>query len=207
MRRRRCESYERVSALVRRIMRDYGWPEAGGGPLAVEPIVRPGRARPLGYRMRHPLRHRPLVVLGHYERASGGCDTIGVKDGGLAAVFRLAADYARSGHDVLIEGLQLSSEWAGSAALARTHPLHVLQLDTPPQTSALNLARRRRATRRAIPVFARAAAAESERVAAACERLRPYARVHRVCFDEALATARELLRLILWREAARPENQ
>jgi hypothetical protein len=193
--------------LVRRIMRDYGWAEIDGERQAAEPIVRPGRACPLGYRLRHPLRRRPLVVLGHYERTSGGCDTIGVKDGGLAAVFRLAADYARNGHDVLIEGHQLSSEWERSAVLAKAHPLHVLQLDTPTEASARNLARRRRAARRAIPAFARAAAAERERVAAACERLRPYAHVHRVRFDDALETARELLRLEMWRVAARVENQ
>ncbi len=58
--------------LVRRTLADYGW----DGSVEVVPLRREGRERPIGYRLRHPQGGRPLVVLGHYARTSGGCDTL-----------------------------------------------------------------------------------------------------------------------------------
>jgi hypothetical protein len=96
--------------LVRRILAQYGWQRsadcAGAGGL--EPMHREGRSRPLGYRLEHPLGGRLLAVLGHYEVTSGGCDTIRAADGGLDEIVRRAADYAATGHDVVIEGQRLS---------------------------------------------------------------------------------------------------
>lgn len=183
--------------LARRIMREYGW--AAGGrhnwPGKGEPLFKPGREYPIGYRLFHPLDCRPLLVFGHYERTCGGCDTISLRDGGLREVFRLAADHASRGHDVLLEGLHLSSDTEISARLARLFPTHVLHLSTPPAASVRNLLRRRRAGSDKKTHILNGAIAEHEQVARACERLRPHARVHHLGFDDALAKARELLHL------------
>lgn len=182
--------------LVRRILALYGWRRNGVGcepAVAVEPIYRQGRRRPLGYRLRHPRGARPLAVIGHYEVTSGGCDTIRVADGGLQEIMQRAADYAAAGHDVLIEGLRLSSDYEQSAKLAKLHRCHILRLTTPIDQCARNLAFRRRARRDAWPSFARAAAAEHMMVEEACRKLSAYATVDALVFDDAFARARELL--------------
>lgn len=183
--------------LVRRIMQEYGWTAAGAAEdlNRVVPLFKRGRELPIGYCLRHPAGHRPLAVLGHYERTCGGCDTIPLTDGGLAAVFELAGDYASRGHDVLIEGLHLSKDTDSTARLAQQHPLHVLHLDIPPEASARNLVRRRRAARHKVTLMVNSAIAERETVVQACEWLRPHAQVHRLGFDDALATTRQLLSL------------
>ena len=62
--------------LTRRIMAEYGW-RVGAVPCdRFRPIHRPGRRRPISYALTHPRDDRPLYVIGHYEAASGGCDTI-----------------------------------------------------------------------------------------------------------------------------------
>ena len=131
--------------FARRILADYG--RGGGGDM--EPIHRDGRARPMGYRLRHPLGGRPLAVLGYYGAgACGGCDTIPARDGGLDEVFRLADALAAGGHDVLLEGLFLSGEYRRSAELACRHPLHVLLLDNEPCPPAAGRRGRGSAARR-----------------------------------------------------------
>jgi hypothetical protein len=181
--------------LVRRILAQYGWQRSaeseGAGDL--EPIWRAGRRRPLGYRLEHPLGGRPLAVLGHYEVTSGGCDTIRAADGGLDEIMRRAADYAATGHDVLIEGQLLSSEYERSAELARSHRLHVLRLTTPPEQCARNLVWRRRARRDTWPSVAGIVADEHELVAEACARLGQHATVEALGFDDAFARAKDLL--------------
>jgi len=177
--------------FVRRILADYGWGESDRG----EPIHRVGRGRPIGYRLRHPLGRRPLVVLGHYERISGGCDTISAKDGGLDEAFRLADAWAAAGHDVLFEGSTLSAEHERSASLAHRHTLHILCLATPPGQAARNLVARRRTRRDSWPLVARGVVAQLGAVEAACHRLRPIAAVHDLTFDDALCLARDLLGL------------
>ena len=184
--------------LVRRIIAGYGWGRGG----QVQPVGIPGRRRPMLYRLRHPLGGRPLAVLGHYEATSGGCDTIRAADGGLDEVFRLAAEEAMGGHDVLLEGLQLSGEHRRSAALAAAHRLHVLRLATPLDRCVRNLIARRRACRDAWLPIARAVAAEEARVEAACERLQDCAKVEVLGFEDAFLRARELLGLERLEKAA-----
>lgn len=173
--------------LTRRIMAIYGWGRDGH----VEPVYRDGRRRPICYRLRHPLGGRPLAVLGHYEATSGGCDTIG----GTDEVFRLAGDYASTGHDVLFEGLLVSREYRRSAALAASHGLRVLHLSTPLDRCVRNVIARRRARRDIRPLISKNTATEHMRVGDACGRLRWYADVQVLSFDEALLRAQELLGL------------
>jgi hypothetical protein len=183
--------------LARRILAQYGWQRRAGyeGAGGLELISRPGRSRPLGYRLRHPQGGRPLAVLGHYEATSGGCDTIRVSDGGLDGIISRAAAYASAGHDVLIEGQRLSSEHERSAELARSHGLHILRLTTSPAQCARNLVWRRRCRRDAWRQIAGIVADEHQRVAEACDRLRAHAAVESLGFDEALARAQALLGL------------
>ena len=183
--------------LVRRILAEYGWRRHAwlAGADGVEPFYREGRRSPFGYRLAHPLGGRPLVVVGHYEATSGGCDTIRAADGGLEEIIRRAAAYAATGHDVVLEGLRLSSEYERSAALARSHRLHVLRLTTPPERCARNLVWRRRARRDTWRSVAATVALEHEMVAEACERLEQYASVEVLGFDHAFARARDLLGL------------
>ena len=181
--------------LVRRVLAQYGWqPSAGFADAGVlEPIYREGRSRPFGYRLGHPRGGRPLAVIGHYEVTSGGCDTIRATDGGLEEIMRRASDYAALGHDVLIEGLRLSSEYERSAELARAHRLHILRLTTPLDQCARNLVWRRRARRDTWPAIAETVADEHEKVAEACARLGLDATVEALGFDDALARAQDLL--------------
>ena len=181
--------------LVRRILAQYGWQTRTGGAGAggLEPVYRMGRSRPLGYRLAHPLGGRPLAVLGHYEVRSGGCDTIRAADGGLDEIMRRAADYAATGHDVLIEGQRLSSDYARSIELARSRRLHVLRLTTPLEQCARNLVWRRRARRDTWPSVAGTVADEHELVAQACARLARHATVEALGFDDAFARAQDLL--------------
>jgi hypothetical protein len=183
--------------LARRIMAQYGWRRSADRVIAggLEPVWRAGRRRPLGYRLRHPLGGRPLAVLGDYEVTSGGCDTIRAADGGLDEIVTRAADYAATGHDVLIEGKHLSDEHERCAELARLHRLHVLRLTTPVEQCARNLVWRRRARRNILVDLAGDLADEYELVAHACERLGQHAIVEAFAFDHAVARARDLLGL------------
>ena len=80
----------------------------------------------MGYRLRHRLGGRPLAVVGHYEVTGGGCDTIRAADGGLGEIMRRAADYAASGHDVLLEidvdGLLGERASVGRMVMAQDRP-------------------------------------------------------------------------------------
>jgi hypothetical protein len=183
--------------LVRRVLAEYGWqPRTDGESRSTfEPIFRAGRSRPFGYRLRHPVGGRPLVVFGHYEATSGGCDTIRASDGGIPEVIARAGEYAAGGHDVIIEGLRLSSEVEHSAELAQRHRLHVLRLSTPLDRCVRNLVSRRRAGRDAMPSIRRTTADEDLRVGEACKRLSGEAAVEILSFDEALSRALFLLGL------------
>ncbi|WEX10518.1 hypothetical protein [Chelativorans sp. AA-79] len=183
--------------LVRRILRGYGWRRGAyssdGG--RIEPLYRPGRRFPFAYRLQHPYGGDPLVVIGHYEVTSGGCDTIRVNDGGLAEVARSACAFASSGHDVVIEGLRLSSDVEHSLPMSQAQHMRILRLRTPVWQCARNLASRRRAGMSAVSTIERAVVTEYERIEAACARLRRHVTVEDVTFDEALARAESLLGL------------
>lgn len=158
--------------LVREVMTAY----CRDGARAV-PLRREGRSRPMGWRLAHPRGGPSLAVIGHYEATRGGTDTIPVADGGLDEAVRMADALAGDGHDVLLEGLQLSGDVGRTAELARAQQarggeLHVLCLDTPPDRCARNLVARRRAGRAARPTIELAAWAGHAVVWAACEALR-----------------------------------
>lgn len=158
--------------LVREVMRAY----CHDGAKSV-PLRRDGRSRPMGCQLFHPHGLRPLAIIGHYGATRGGADTIPEADGGLGEVLRLTDALAAGGNDVLLEGLRLSGDVDGTAALARAQrgrgsALHVLCLDVPLERCVRNVVARRRAGRDALPAIERTARAGHAALTAACEALR-----------------------------------
>lgn len=102
------------------------------------PVCAAGRKRPLYY-----LRTGPAVaVLGHYESACGGCDTVG----SARAVYELTAAVLRDGSvtHVLQEGLLLSEDAKWTAELARViAPVRVVFLTTPVERCIAQIKARR----------------------------------------------------------------
>lgn len=176
--------------LVRCVAAEYGWYEG-----VANPIRREGRRRPIAYCLPHPLHGRPLVLLGDYEAASGGCDTIRLVDGGLDEAFRLADYYAAHGHDVLLEGLLLSGEHSRSATLAASHELYVIHLDTPLDRCIRNVIARQRAAGSRRLSAARTATTHYSNVGETCRKLHDHASVEILDFDGALRRVRHLLGL------------
>lgn len=69
-------------------------------------VMRKDRKQPFGYICNRAGEGRSLAVIGHYETACGGCDTINKMDDIFAAV-RISAT---AGHDVLFEGLLIAAD-------------------------------------------------------------------------------------------------
>jgi predicted kinase len=94
----------------------------------------------------------------------------------LDEAFRLADTLTQEGHDVLMEGYQLSGEVERTVALARAqaergNPLHVLWLDVPLERCVANVVARRRAGRDALPSIERTVQAGHEALVAAHQAL------------------------------------
>jgi hypothetical protein len=175
------------TALVLRLMAAYGAPA---------PIHRAGRTQPIGYRLPHPAGGRPFAVLGTYGATRGGCDTIPLRDGGLAEALRLTGAWASEGHDVVLEGLVLSREHRRTAELARAHPLHIIRLATSAEDCARALVAHHRGPRDRLPDIASAAAAMDAEIEAACRALQASRALFAVLgFEDALRHAHGLLGL------------
>jgi len=90
-----------------------------------------GRKQPYGYVLEWDSTglRPPLWVVGHYETACGGGDTL--KSPG--DVFDSVRDHAEGlpGHDVLFEGIISQDDVTRTIALHRSFPLLVLALTTP----------------------------------------------------------------------------
>lgn len=85
------------STVVRRVMGRY---------LSRMPLTEPGRRQPVGYVLEAP-DAVPLYVVGHYETACGGCDTIKTVD----RVYEMVSAVLRDGgHDVLYEGIMVQDD-------------------------------------------------------------------------------------------------
>lgn len=125
------------TTVMRRVMAATAW----------EPIVVEGRKQPLYYYAKgERTALSGVVVLGHYNSACGGCDTIG----SARKVFELTSLVLDSGPvQVLQEGLLLSEDvkWT----LQMPHPL-VLFLNTPLETCLAQIGKRRAAAGNDEPV-------------------------------------------------------
>lgn len=134
------------SHIVREIMAQY--------PTHVKEF-HPARKQPLAYVCHKGLslieRHPPLYVLGHYETACGGADTIsrvlkfddGTELGGLDLVYYLIHKAADKGMDVIYEGLVVASDWRRCADLKDKHRLLVVGLTTPIEQCIASIQARR----------------------------------------------------------------
>lgn len=106
------------------------------------PVTNGGR-RPEGYRVGVPWLDRPVMVVGPYTTACGGCDAIQP----FSLIFPLVDRYAAEGH-VLFEGALVST--SGTERVRRMVELYgselvVAVLDTPLGTCLERILARRRA--------------------------------------------------------------
>lgn len=87
-----------------------------------------GRKQPIGYLLQKE-GMRPLNIIGHYETACGGCDTINKMDD----IFNYVRQAVAAGNDVIFEGLLISADFNRTNALQKEYPgqVHVIALDTP----------------------------------------------------------------------------
>jgi energy-coupling factor transporter ATP-binding protein EcfA2 len=93
-----------------------------------EPEYIQGRKQPIGYVMSGSSELRDCYVVGHYEAACGGCDTITSYE----QVFEIVREKVQQYPAVLFEGLLLTAENKRSAALAGDYPdTHFVFLDVP----------------------------------------------------------------------------
>lgn len=163
-------------------------------PGGVQAVYRDGRKRPiytLHHRLVDPAQHPSLMVLGHYEAACGGCDTITVLDD----VFELVRLGIREGHDVLFEGLILSGEIKRTEELCAEHEVHIIALTTPVDQCVANINKRREARGQMEPVRPKNTVSKARCVELTMNRLRgkPGVTEYTLDYDAAFATARALL--------------
>lgn len=140
----------------------------------MSPVTVPGRKQPLYYILKRGNKARPaddlslaeepvpdLALLGHYESACGGCDTIssfmpGIlvppfeskveKPNSYDLTFGLVRQLQAQGFDVLFEGLLISGDVARCSKLqADGLPLEVVVLNIPIETCLASVVARREA--------------------------------------------------------------
>jgi ABC-type dipeptide/oligopeptide/nickel transport system ATPase component len=129
------------STLVREVMKRYDTKTAVFDKTIPEGKTKP-RKQPIGYMLTRasagpvappPIKH--LAVLGHYETACGGCDTIPSMD----RIYDLVRQAHDQGFDVLYEGLLLSAEVNRLVALHEEGlPVTVVALDQVPLQECLD---------------------------------------------------------------------
>lgn len=123
------------TTLVRKLLESYGSKIA---------FKEEGRKQPIGYlyHRRPGEEGRSLAVIGHYETACGGCDTINK----MEKIFELVRYSHEQGHDVVYEGLLISADVNRTAALHQEGlPLLVVALDVPLDVCLASVNERRRA--------------------------------------------------------------
>lgn len=92
-----------------------------------EELKRMARRRPIGYKLFHPARERPLVVPGHYETPSGGCDNISSVEEAYGVVRKAAHEES----DVLLEGILAQHYAVDKFVKLRQFGVVVIVLTTP----------------------------------------------------------------------------
>jgi hypothetical protein len=81
-----------------------------------------------------------LCIVGHYETACGGCDTID----GFDYIYDIVNKMADLGRDVVFEGLLINSDVRRLIELGQKYPLHVVELNTSIETCLESVNQRRR---------------------------------------------------------------
>lgn len=157
----------------------------------------PGRKQPLWYRFSHPHNGQPLAVIGHYESACGGCDTIT----DVASIFELIPKLVAEGYDILYEGLMLAGDVTrirGLSELPEAPEVHAIYLDTPIEVCLASINERRRARGKMEPVPEKNTRAKYRGVTLSRERLAkeaPKVTVHNLSRGAAFDKAKEIFSL------------
>jgi hypothetical protein len=156
-----------------------------------QPVLVPGRKQPLYYEFSGN-GGTPLSILGHYECACGGCDTIST---GTDGIFQLVRDRAAVGN-VLFEGLLIGVEVTRTAKLVDAGEVHVIQLDTPVEKCVESINMRRQARGKLEPVNPKNTESKHKGVAQTMKRLKneaPGVITWTLSREAALAKVLELL--------------
>lgn len=158
-----------------------------------KPVYQVGRKQPVRYVLSHPDR-RPLEMLGHYETACGGCDTLP----NLDYIYELVRKALEEGHDVMYEGMLVSEDWRRADALGKDFPnqLHVIHLGTPVNECIDSInERRRRKNPNAAPVKPDNTRNRAKRIRSAHRRLEAQKHVETFTLGRAEAIL-EIARLL-----------
>lgn len=170
------------SHLARSLMQCY---------LFRKPHFIEGRKRPLYYECQHPRGENNLFVIGHYETACGGCDTISKNQ--FDTVFALANILSQKG-DVLMEGLLLSAEGKRSSTFFSRPDAVVIQLTTSLEVCVASIQNRRTERGDERPLNPRNTQQKYKQVPQVCERLRnAQVRVEQFTRESALEFLRDEL--------------
>ena len=145
------------STVVKRIMELYG---AHRRPEFVD-----GRKRPIRYQLGGL--PAPLVVLGHYETACGGCDTIKTVD----QVYQEVRGALEINCHVLYEGIMCQDDVRRAVELSKEHKLHVIRLSTPIEECLAGIRARREARGEEKPLNEKNTRGRYESVIRTCARL------------------------------------
>lgn len=117
-----------------------------GGGKELEKLV-PGhlifsRGRPLGYVMNVDEFVKPVYVMGHYEAACGGADTLILF--GNVWIYKFAENLHTAGYDVIVEGLILGHDRKlSSDFLSRGLPYRTMELTLPLEECVKSVKERR----------------------------------------------------------------
>jgi hypothetical protein len=161
----------------------------------MKPHFIPKRNRPFYYVMEHLFGGNPLAIVGHYETACGGCDTITDVSDAFAAVRLL---HELEGLDVIFEGLLIAADVNRTVELHRAGiDLHVLALTTPLDLCVASVNQRRWAKNpEKPPVNPKNTASKYRGVELSIPRLRAAkVPVYELCRETAFEKACELLNL------------
>lgn len=121
------------STLVREVIGRYRQSAA---------FYKEGRKRPLySVFWDHPKGYPALAVVGHYETACGGCDTITSQD----EIYEIVRELSDMGYIVLFEGLLISAEFNRAKALSDDgYNLLVVHIEIPLEECVESVNSRRR---------------------------------------------------------------
>jgi adenylate kinase family enzyme len=97
-----------------------------------------GRKQPIRY-LHEKANHRSLTVIGHYETACGGCDTVS----GMDYIYELIHDAVGRDEDVIFEGLIVASDVKRCINLMEISQLLVIELNTPLEECVAGIQSRR----------------------------------------------------------------
>lgn len=168
-----------------------------------KPVFSQGRKRPIAYRLSDTKCPKELAVIGHYETACGGCDTISTPGKSYEIIFNQIKRNALDGRSVLFEGLLISGDLNWTASLKELGiPLLIIELTVPLEEclKSVNNRRRNRLENKGkefTPVKPQNTKAKFKLCQKVCEKLeKDYGiSVERLNREEAFNRIRELLNI------------